>query len=519
MRWPWSKPKETEPPTQLTSPPLQDDLEVNIQTLQLIFGNSTDLIVRRLNIREPSIQAATLYFQTLVDMPELAQRVLEPILAGLPRTDTSGADPKTTLQAMEDALITAGEVKRVANTADAVDALLQECALVFVAGVAGALAIRLPRRDGRQVEEPDIELVLSGPRDGFVEDLATNLSLIHSRLRTDKLRIETTKVGKYTQTKLVLIYLDGLVNPNIIVEARKRISRVNVDGVLSVEHIEELLEDAPYSLFPTMGSTRRPDTCVAQLIEGSFAVICDGSPVALFAPVTFFTFFQSPDDYYTRYPGVTWLRWLRLFGLLISTTAPAFWVALVNFHPELIPFNLFVTVAQAREVVPFPLVFEILMMDITFELLREAQIRMPRPIGQAMSILGALVLGQVVIQSGLVGSHALLVVAITAITSFMVGRIKITQATRILRFAVIISASIMGFLGLVLTLIAIITHQVSLRSYGVPYMYPLAPRNWQAMKDVLIRAPRWAYTNVSSAYIWDERRRQISPKPSPELQE
>jgi hypothetical protein len=515
LRWPWSKHKEAQPPTQLTSPPLQKDLEVNIQTLQLIFGNSDSLVVRHYNLQELSVQAAVLYFQTLVDMTELAQRVLEPILSGLPQIDPAPLSASASLQVMEEALITAGEVERVGSTADAVDALLHESALVFVAGVNSALAVRLPRQDNRQIEEPDVELVLTGPRDGFVEDLTVNLSLIHGRLHTDKLRIETTEVGTYSQTKLALVYLDGVINPSIVTEAKKRIDRINVNAVLSPDGIEELLEDAPHSLFPTMGSTQRPDTCVAQLVEGSFAILCHGSPVALFAPVTFFTFFQSPDDYYTRYPGVTWLRWLRLFGLLISTTAPAFWVALVNFHPELIPFNLFVAVAQAREAVPFPLVFEILVMDITFELLREAQLRMPRAIGQAMSILGALVLGQVVIQSGLVGSHALLVVAITAITSFMVGRIKITQATRILRFTLILSASVLGFLGLVLMLIVIITHQVSLRSYGVPYMYPLAPRNWQALKDVLIRVPRWAYTDLPSAYVWDERQRPTSPKPSP----
>lgn len=516
MRWPWSKQKEAQPPDPIVSPPLDTELEINIQTLQLIFGGSDDLVVRRLNTESPvSMQAAVLCFQTLVDMTNLAETVLEPILRSLQRADTATVAAVTPLQAIEETLITAGKVKRIGDTSEAVDALLQDNALVFVAGVSGAIAVGLPRNDGRSVEEPDVELVLTGPRDGFVENLSVNLGLIHGRLRTDKLRIEIRHVGEYTQTKLALVYLHDVIDPEIVAEVKERIGRIRVDAVLSAEHIEEFLEDAPYSLFPTMGSTQRSDTCVAQLIEGGFAILCDGSPVALFAPVTFFTFFQSPDDYYTRYPGVTWIRWLRLFGLLVSLTAPAFWVAVVNFHPELIPFSLIIAVSQAREAVPFPLVVELLVMDITFELLREAQLRMPRSIGQAMSILGALVLGQVVIQSGLVGPHALLVVAITAITSFMVGRIKITQATRLLRFSLIISASILGILGLVLMLVVVITHQVTLRSYGVPYMYPLAPRNWQAMKDVLIRAPRWAQTDLPSAYIWDERRRPVTAKPTP----
>lgn len=524
MRWPWSRKPPTSPPPQEPSTVLDAQLDANVQFLCDAFGDPQDMRVRRFTVMATHpVRAALVYLEALVDADRVVSAVLQPLLVGsrLTTSNGAGADEGTRdarallLQAIDNTLIAGGTTKSVADGKAAVQAILQGSAVLLIDGNPGGLAIGLPNSVVRSVDEPDSEQALVGPHDGFVESLSVNRTLLRRRLRTEHLRIEPFIIGELSNTNTALVYLDNVANPKVVEEARKRLCAIKVDALLDSLHMEELLEDAPFSLFPTLGSTERPDVCVAQLLEGNVAILTDNSPTCLFAPVTFFTFFQSPDDYYIRYPGATWARWLRLLGLLISTIMPALAVAIINYHPELLPFALFISVAEGRERVPFPLVVEILIMDITFELLREAGLRMPRAIGQALSVLGALVLGQAAIQAGLVGPHVLLIVAVTAITSFLVGRIKITQATRLLRFALLLAAGMLGILGMMLVLIAVLMHQVSLRSFGVPYMYPLAPLNLQALKDVMLRAPRWAHAYRPAAYAWEQSERQDAGQPSP----
>jgi spore germination protein KA len=513
--WPWSRPPAKATQASVCLVPLHARLDDNLQLLQESFGRSPDLAVRRFTVELPTPTAAALVFlNDLVRNESVSDYILTPLLVEARRV--SGAMPKEELPAtLGRSLVTSADAKALSTLDQALQELVDGKVLLLCEGSRQALALLAPNQLSRAIDEPQVEQVITGPRDGFVESIEVNRMLIRRRLRTPRLRMESFRLGRLTATNIALIYIQGIAADDVVAEVKKRLQRVDVDAVLAIQHIEELIEDSPFSFFPTWGSTERPDVCIAQLLEGSVAIIADGSPVCLFAPVTFFTFFQSPDDYYSRYAGSTWVRGVRLLGLLTSTIMPALAVAIINFHPELLPVSLLISIAEGRERVPFPLLVEILGMDITFELLREAGLRMPRSIGQALSVLGALVLGQAAIQAGLVGPHAILIVAVTAITSFLVGRIRITQATRLLRFALLFAAGALGILGLMLLLIAVFVHQVSLRSLGVPYMYPLAPLDLQALKDVLIRAPRWWHRQRPDAYLWRQSIRHDTARPKP----
>lgn len=369
----------------------------------------------------------------------------------------------------------------------------------------------------RSVEEPATETVIRGPREGFNENLRTNTALVRFKIKSDKLIMEKRDIGTETKTQVVLAYMDGIIDPDVLQEVRNRLDRIEIDGVLESGYIEEFIEDNPFSPFPQMQYTERPDTVAAQLLEGRFAIFMDGTPFVLLAPVTLMELLQASEDYYERFMIGSMIRILRIVFTLLALFLPAVYVAIMTYHQDMIPTNLLLSIAAARETIPFPTLVEALIMEVSFEALREASIRLPRNIGQAVSILGALVIGQAAVEAGIVSAPMVIVVSLTGIASFSIPRFNLAITMRMLRFPLMIMAGIFGLPGIVAGMVLISTHLIRLRSFGVPYMAELTPYAPEDQKDLFIRAPWWRQLTRSHALAHENRKRMAKMhKPLPE---
>jgi spore germination protein KA len=497
----------------------QDDvlsysLEQNVRLLMDLFGNTSDLVVRNLEITPTEILGTVVWIDSLVDTKIISDHILRPFIREKTKVQVESIGASL-ISEFKNSLTAAG-ICETASMQQIMSGLLDGKAVIFRDKNSQALLITATGFKERSVEEPVTEIVVRGSREGFTESLRTNTGLVRKRLRTPHLRVEAFVLGRQTNTKVNLLYLANIANPSVVAEARDRISRIQVDGVIESGYIEEMIEDSSFTLFPTIDNTERPDTLVAHLLEGKIGIIIDGTPFALTAPVVFWQHLQSSDDYYLRYPIASFVRILRSIAFLASLLLPSLYVAAITFHQELIPAPLLISTAAAREGVPLPPVLEALLMELIFEGLREAGVRMPRPIGQAVSIVGALILGEAAIAAGIVSSSMVITVAGTAIASFIIPSSDAAIATRLLRFPMLILAGTFGLFGILWGTIFMHIHLCTLRSFGVPYLSPVFPTNYADLKDVIIRAPHWAMQNRPESVLWRKNRRQ-SPETSPPL--
>lgn len=405
--------------------------------------------------------------------------------------------------------------------ADSDDALVQAMlngeAVIVGTGLTGGLCVAIPGGPSRSVEEPSSQTVVRGPKDGFTENLADNLSLVRRRLRTPHLRIEDRVVGRYTRTKVAVVYIEGIVQPVILDELRRRLDAIDIDGILESGYIEELIQDTAWTPFPTIHNTERPDTVAGHLLEGHAAVLVDGTPFALIVPVTFFKFFLSSEDYYQRHDIASFVRIIRFIAFFVSLLLPSLYIAVTTFQQEMIPTTMLISLAAQREGIPLPALLEALLMELTFEVIREAGIRMPRVIGPAISIVGALVLGQAAVQAGLVSGAMVIIVSFTAIASFVIPALGMSAAIRLMRFLLMALAGSFGLFGILAGMIPLLLHLVSLRSFGIPYLLPVAPLKWRNFRDLFVRLP-WRALKERPAVIGSRNPRR-QPRTGPKKEE
>jgi spore germination protein KA len=354
-----------------------------------------------------------------------------------------------------------------------------------------AVIAELKGFEKRAIEEPTGETTIRGPREGFTENISVNTSMIRRKIQSPKLKMESMTVGSLSKSTIVIAYIDGIAKTSIIEEVRRRISRIQLDTVLGGNFIEEFIEDYPFTVFPQVQNTERPDIVASCLAERKVAIFIDGTPFVLIVPCSFWSTFQSADDYYERFIYATLIRWLRMLLIIISLFLPSIYVAITTFHPQLLPTNFLLSITSAREGVPFPAVIEAVLMELLFEGLREAGIRMPRPAGSAVSIVGALVIGQAAVQAGIVSAPMVIVVSLTGVASLISPRYSMGMAFRMLRFPMLIFSGMFGLYGVTMATVFLLIHLTNLESFGVPYLSPVAPLTRTELKDVLIRAPRW----------------------------
>jgi len=411
-------------------------------------------------------------------------------------------------------VLTMPEIKKLQSISKIISDMLRGNTILMLDKYDVALSCSTRAYESRNVEEPTLETVIRGPKEGFTEKILTNMTLLRYRIASPNLRFKEFWIGKYSQTRVMVVYIKGIAEKDLVEEVKKRVSRIDIDGVMDSGYIEQLIEDAPYSLFPTIGNTEKPDTLAARLLEGRVGILVDGSPVALSVPRLFYETIQTPEDYYSRPYNSSIIRIIRFIFLIATVFLPGFYVAVINFHPEMIPRTLAITIAASREGVPFPLVIEVIAFGIAFEGLREAGVRLPRPVGQAVTIVGALIMGQAIVDAGLVSSVTVILTAFVSIAAFITP--GLTGVYIIGRFLLVILSSLLGFFGLVLGMLFFYTHMCSLRSFGVPYMSPIAPFNFQEWKDIFVRAPFWLL-DTRPSFITKKNKRRMEQGTRPRI--
>jgi spore germination protein len=459
------------------------------QKLVNIFHKCSDVVFRDFEAFNGK-KALAVFIDGLVDTKHFEEVVFKPMVQGNP-SGVQRTPDSVPVNLWLEQVILATQTRRVLTIQEFVNHVLKGDVGILLDGESEAIITSIKGWEHRSVEEPASETAVRGPREGFVENLRTNTALLRRKIRTPNFKLESYTIGKVTQTDVVVAYIDGIVTPSLVDEVRRRLQRIEIDGILESGYIEEMIEDNPRSPFPQVMHSERPDVIVAQLLEGKIGILVDGTPFVLVVPMTFWSAMQVSEDHYDRFMIATALRWLRMIFIIMALLLPSLYVAITTFHQEMLPTNLLLSIAAARESSPFPAFIEALMMEVTFEALREAGVRLPRQVGQAVSIVGALVIGQAAVQAGIVSAPMVIVVSITGIASFTVAHFNLAIAIRMLRFPMIFLAGTLGLYGIVIGTLAIMIHLVQLRSLGIPYFEPLAPLSLGGLKDTLVRVPRW----------------------------
>lgn len=397
---------------------------------------------------------------------------------------------------------------------EVVTAMLNGSIAIAMSSYSFIVVIEMGNTEYRQVSEPTSQTVIRGPKDSFVESLSTNQSLIRRRIRNQNLRFEEFVIGNDTKTKVNLVYVNGIANEENIKEVRTRLNNINVSAIFESANIEDLISDKTFTLFPLMLDTERPDTVAGNIMEGKIGIIVDGSPFVLLVPAVFTDFFVSSEDYYHNFFVSSFIRIVRYIAFMIVLITPSAYVSLLTYNQEMVPTSLLINIVAQREGVPFPAVVEVFIMEFTFEILREAGIRMPRAVGMTVSIVGALVIGQAAVEAGLISNIMVIIVGITATANFVTPVYSLSGATRMLRFMLIIAAAFFGLYGVLLGLVIMVTHLASLRSFGVSYLSPVAPFNLTAQKDVLVLFP-FGSLNKRPSYLRSPQPNKQKGKGSP----
>lgn len=460
------------------------------ELIKEILGENDDLDIKYFKIFG-QYNAALFYFPNLVNIEIINIDILKPLMY-VPEHLIGREKPLLQLidLILNEALYHC-QARIEANIEKLIEVLLRGETVICIDGVAEALHIGTRSIEKRSIAQPETEQVILGPREGFIESIATNIALLRYRLPTADFQVKTMKIGRLTKSTVAYCYLKGIANETVIQEVEKRLSEIDIDAIMDVGYLEQFIEDNPFSPFPQTQSTERPDRTVANLIEGRVAILVDGSPFALMVPVVFNQFYQTTEDYSSRFLMGSFVRMARILALVFSLIFPSLYVSFISFNPELLPTEFAVAVAGGRAGVPYPAVFEVLIIEVAMEVLREATVRLPKQVGGALSIVGVLVIGQAAVEAGLSSPITVVVIAITTIGSFATPAYSAAFALRMLRFPIMIMAGMFGLYGVVIGIIFIFNHMVSLKSFGVPYMAPVSPEDYQGVKDVVFRSPLW----------------------------
>jgi len=470
--------------------PLERSLEDNLDAIRTVVGPSKDLMIRQLKVGQGQIGTAVLHLEGLSDS-SLVENIIRTLGLGTFQTPVGSASKRDIFDEFKQRLLQSSEGREV-NTLDEVwDGLVNGNSAVIFDGTPKALICATQGFKTRAIEEPSAETVIRGPREGFIESISTNIALLRRRIKSPNLWVESFILGHLTRTDVAIAYIKGLASEELVQEVRQRVSRIQIDGIIESGDIENFIEDNPFAVSPLVFRTERVDRAVSMLLEGRVCIVTDGTPFVLVVPMSLPMLLQAPDDYYEKLPIGAFLRVLRHVAFTSSILLPGTYVAVLEFHQELLPTQLLLRITAAKEGVPFPVVSEVFMMELLFELLREAGIRLPRAIGPAVTIVGALVLGEAAIRAGLVSAPVVIIVALTAIASFTVPTFSFGIAARLTRFIFIILGGTFGLFGVQFGILVLVLLLASLRSFGYPFLSPMAPLVVRDLKDLYCRAWRW----------------------------
>ena len=461
-------------------------LKEDLALFKKIFQKDAVMRVKRIEITaQKRVSLAVIYFDGMVDSDQLNEAVIKPLVsAKIPWGQPSVAEY------IETGVLFAKDVKKQTSVAEILRGILYGEAVILIDGSKTALTTDVKGWRTRGISEPEDERVLQGPREGFDEAAMLNLSMIRRKLQTPDLCIEMQRFGRRTDTMVFICYLGSLVDKSVLSELKKRLSKIDIDGVLDSNYLSEQIRDNKYSFFKTLGTTERPDVVAARLLEGRIALVVDGTPVVVTLPYLFSENFQSDEDYYLNFMVASAGRLLRFICFFIAISVPAVFVALTTYHKALLPTSLAITVAELRAGVPFSPFGECIILIFIFEILKETGIRMPQSLGHALSIVGGLVVGQAAVESGIISTPMLIVIALGGISGLMVPRLK--AAVFYLRIIFTLASALFGLLGFTVCFCITVMHIISIHSFGVDYTVSLRNSSFQSLKDTFWRVP-WKF--------------------------
>ena len=386
------------------------------------------------------------------------------------------------------ALLPGNQVKVISSFKDILAAVNMGDTVLFYDGCAGEIVVETKGWEHRGVERPVTEQSIQGPQEAFNETLRANTALLRKIIKNENLTTEFSVVGQRSQTMIAVMYLRDLANPDLVKEVKRRINSIKTDSILDSGVLEQFIEEHPYNLHPTALATERPDRVASKILEGRVAIIVDGSPNVLTVPTTMYEQLQTGEEMYIHWQYGTFVRWLRAVAFLLSFLLPGLYLAVVLYHQEMIPTELILAIAGNREKVPFPSIVEVLLMELSFELIREAGLRIPGVMGATIGIVGALILGQAAVQANIVSPILVILVSVTGLASFAIPYHSLAFSLRIYRFVYIALGSTLGIFGISMGLIAHVNLTANLKSFGVPYLAPTGPRtaDWT---DIVTVAP------------------------------
>lgn len=377
--------------------------------------------------------------------------------------------------------ITCANVKTVTEIKEAANEVLNGSTVILIDGKAGGFAADVKKFDVRAIAEPPTELAIRGPRNGFIESIKTNLSLVRRYLKTTALKIETTEIGKYSSTTVAIMSIDGITDPSLVKKIKNKLENVKIDGIPDSSYVSKILYERKNSLFKQVGSTERPDVLIERMLEGRIGILVDGSPFALTLPYLLIEDFQTAEDYYISHYRANLVRALRVLAIFLSVFLPGLFVAAQLFHLQLIPLNFLLTIVNSIKGIPLSPSLEMFFLLLIFEILNETSIRMPKYVGMALAVVGALVLGETAVNAGLVSTPAVLIMAMSGISIYTVP--ELTETTSILRFIVLLIAGSIGGYGIVLTEAFLTCYLCASENYGVPYVAPYSPLILNDLQD------------------------------------
>lgn len=493
-QWNQERKQETNIQSESTSLPknrISKDLHENRRRIQQEFNmpKNTDIIIRDIKIGN-STSAFIVYVEGMADRTTINDNILRPLMTA-DRYDKSGDE--SSIDYIVESMLSVDNVDKYTTYDQIILQILSGLTALFIEDCDICLIIESRGYEKRNVEQPITESVISGPHEGFTENLRTNLTLVRRIIRNKNLITEMLTIGKTDNSRCGIMYIDGIVNHKIVDEVKRRIQSIDIDFVMGSGMLDQLIEDHPFAVFPQILTTERPDRTASFLMEGKVIIICDGTPYASVVPVTFFHMFHSSEDTFMRWQFGTFLRFIRLLAFALAMFLPAFYIALTLYHPEMVPTELLLAIESSREKVPFPVIVEILLMEVSFELLRESGVRVPNVIGQTLGIIGALILGQSAVAANLVSPILVIIVSITGLGNFAMPNYNMAVAIRILKFLFIFLASIAGFYGLSVGIFIVGGLACSMKSFGIPYFTPISPKT-KINPDVVIRQPIWRQT-------------------------
>jgi len=465
--------------------PLTGKFDEDMAVFEQWIENYDDVGIRNFELGVDSgIRAAVVYAEGLSDRNVLDRQVLQALMNA---DFDAGSDVPLADRVLRQMPVL--KTKECDSVRQAMGQVLIGWAALIVDGVQGAFMLGVFKGVPRQMDEPESEGLIRGARVGFNENLHDNTAILRRFGENQSLFILKMKVGRRAKRNVAIAYIEDVAKPELVEEVKSRISRIDLDSVLESGYIEQMIEDSTLSPFPQIQSTERPDRVFGALLEGRVAILLAGTPFALIVPATLSMFLQSPEDYFERWLPGTMFRLLRFFALMVSLLAPSLYISFISFHPGLIPTKLAMSIIGSRVNVPFTALVEALILEVSIELLREAGLRLPKPIGPAMGIVGGLVIGEAAVQAGIVSPILVIVIAVTAISSFAIPHYNIGLSFRMLRFVSMFCAGVFGLFGVILFFLALCIHLVNLRSFGVPYAGPLVSYQFEDWKDFLIRVP------------------------------